>query len=165
MAPIAKSVASLLMLLPRQESNQSFLKTLPDGYNSSLISYIDRSKLDVIHGEFNRSIWSSPWNQTLSNGLSHSEYQTVLSTPFVAYDQKFLEIIGRQPTIKKLMDLDQHIHEAPSFIPDTNELFFTAWGELKPDIFAQHNWQYWVNVGDLDDANSAVKVRMSDSRL
>lgn len=154
-------MSALLPLVSRAtQGNQTFLKELPQGFNSSLISFINRHELDVIQGSFNRSIWSSPWNDTLSTALSTSEYEHVLSTPFVAYDRRFLDIVGQQPSIKKLMDLDQRIHEAPSYIPDTNQLFFTAWGELKPDPFAQHNWQFWVDVGSLEDDASQIKVRI-----
>lgn len=159
MAPIAKTLSTLLPLLSRaQQGDEIFLKALPQGFNSSLISFIDRHKLDVIDGSFNRSIWSTPWNDTLSTALSSSDFGYVLSTSFVAYDRRFLDIIGQQPSIKKLMDLDQRIHEAPTYVPDTNQLFFTAWGELKPDMFAQHNWQYWVDVGSLEDDASQIKV-------
>lgn len=159
MAPIAQTLTALMPLVGRaQLQGQTFLKELPQGYNSSLISFIDRHSLDVIQGNFNRSVWSSPWNDTLSSALSASEYQRVLSTPFVAYDRRFLDIVGQEPSIKKLMDLDQRIHEAPAYIPDTNQLFFTAWGELKPDLFAQHNWQFWVDVGSLEDDASQIQV-------
>ncbi|TKY84709.1 hypothetical protein EX895_005789 [Sporisorium graminicola] len=158
MAPVAQTLSALLPLVSRATpGNQTFLKQLPQGYNSSLISFIDRHELDVIHGSFNRSVWTSPWNDTLSAALSTSEFSQVASTPFIAYDRRFLDIIGQQPSIKKLMDLDQRIHEAPSYIPETNQLFFTAWGELKPDLFAQHNWQYLVDVGSLDDDASQIK--------
>ncbi|SPO29097.1 uncharacterized protein UTRI_06046 [Ustilago trichophora] len=159
MAPVAKTLSELLPLVSRAtDGNLTLLQQLPQGYNSSLISFIDRHQLSVLHGTFNRSIWTSPWNDTLSTALSTSEYAQVLSTPFVAYDRRFLDIVGKQPSMKKLIDLDQRIHEAPSYIPDTNQLFFTAWGELKPDLFAQHNWQYWVDVGSLEDDASHIKV-------
>lgn len=157
MAPLTKTLTSVLPILAAHQEPVSFLSPLPEGYNSTLISHIDLHALAVIPGSFNRSIWSSPWNDTLSPTLSASEYQQVLSTPFIAYDAKFLDIIGPQPRIKKLLDLDERIHEAPSHIPDTNQLFFTAWGELKPDLFAQHNWQYWVDLGELG-SDSDVKV-------
>ncbi|KAJ9474877.1 SGL domain-containing protein [Pseudozyma hubeiensis] len=158
MAPIAKGISAMLSLMSRrQQGNESFLKTLPAGYNASLISFIDRHELDAIQGSFNRSVWTSPWNDTLSAALSPLEYDQVLSTPFVAYDRRFLDIVGKQPSLKKLMDLDQRIHEAPAYVPDTNQLFFSAWGELAPDSFAQHNWQYWVDVGSLEDDASQIK--------
>lgn len=159
MAPVAKSLSALLPLFERSSNvTETFLSSLPTGYNASAISYINRHQLDVLTGSFNRSIWSSPWNDTLSSGLSNSEYQQVLSTPFVAYDRRFLEIVGKQPSIKKLMDLDQRIHEAPSYIPDTNQLFFTAWGDLGPGSLTQHIWQYWVDVGSLEDDASQIQV-------
>jgi len=51
------------------------------------------------------------------------------------------------------------IHEAPSWIPETNQLLFTEWGPIDDTLFAQHPWQWLI---DLDDGkNYTVSIRPS----
>lgn len=145
-----------------QTANYSFLHSVPSGYNETLISYIDRKSLAVMPDQaINRTVWQSPWTdfETIENAKVKSDLEKVQKTPFVAYDKEFLQIIGQEPKIEKIMNLSQHIHEGPSYIPSTNQLFFTEWGEGEvKGGFAQHPWQWWLDVGSIDEKVENIKV-------
>lgn len=62
---------------------------------------------------------------------NHASFQDVLSqiksTDFIAWDPSFFHIIGSQAKLKKIQSFEEeppHVHEAPVFVPETNELFY-----------------------------------------
>jgi gluconolactonase len=86
-------------------------------------------------------------------------YDRLKTTKFVAYDERFFDIAGPDATITQIAILPQMIHEAPSWIPETNQLLFTEWGPIDDTLFAQHPWQWLI---DLDDGkNYTVSIRPS----
>lgn len=48
------------------------------------------------------------------------------STEFVVWDSLFFDIIGPQAKLEKIQTFDgeSSVHEAPAFVPETNELFY-----------------------------------------
>lgn len=158
MAPLSNVVTFSTQLA--QAVSTSLLQPLPNGYNTTSICHVNRHSLDVLPGTFNRTVWQSPWNSSLvQDEQAKREIERIANTPFIAYDEKFLSIVGRNPKIDKIMELDQHIHEGPSYIPTTNQLFFTEWGEGETvGGFAQHPWQYWLDLGAVDEDPNNIKV-------
>lgn len=66
-------------------------------------------------------------------------------TDFVAYDQKFFDIIGPDARVEHVQKLAYQSHEAPCYIPDTNQVFFVEWGPPGGDD-GIHSWQYLLDV-------------------
>lgn len=162
MPALAQSFLHNLMSRAAEQANYTFLQSLPSGYDDSIISFIDRKALAVMPEQaINRTVWQSPWTsaETIQDAKVKQDLEKVQKTPFVAYDKQFLQIIGQQPKIEKIMNLSQHIHEGPTYIPSTNQLFFTEWGEGEvKGGFAQHPWQWWLDVGAIDEKVENIKV-------
>lgn len=67
------------------------------------------------------------------------------TTDFVAYDLRFFDIIGPNATVEHVQKLAYQTHEAPCYIKDTNQLFFTEWGPPGGDD-GIHTWQYLLDI-------------------
>ncbi|KAI7978230.1 hypothetical protein EIK77_009770 [Talaromyces pinophilus] len=62
---------------------------------------------------------------------NHAQFQNILSkiksTDFIAWDSSFFNIIGPHAKLEKIQSFEGeplHVHEAPTFVPETNELFY-----------------------------------------
>ena len=42
---------------------------------------------------------------------------------FVAFDQRFFDVLGENPLLEKLFDLPEGTHEAPNLLPQQNKVF------------------------------------------
>ncbi|KAK7422158.1 hypothetical protein QQZ08_009626 [Neonectria magnoliae] len=73
--------------------------------------------------------------------LSSRSLEYLNSTDFVAYDQKFFDLIGPEAEIRRLHDLPFQTHEAPCYNPSANEVFFIEWGP-PGGVNGTHDWQY-----------------------
>ncbi|KAJ5293773.1 hypothetical protein N7508_008594 [Penicillium antarcticum] len=74
------------------------------------------------------------------------------STDFVAWDASFFDIIGPDAKLEKIQSFEgepPRVHEAPAFVPETNELFFADTSEA--------GWLWAVNV----DTYETRKVEIS----
>ena len=63
---------------------------------------------------------------------NHAQFQNILSkiksTDFIAWDSSFFNVIGPHAKIEKIQSFEGaplHVHEAPTFVPETNELFYS----------------------------------------
>lgn len=49
---------------------------------------------------------------------------------FIAFDPQFLSILGPSATLERILNFtdgeEEHVHEAPVYVPDTNELLFST---------------------------------------
>lgn len=72
-------------------------------------------------------------------------------TDFVAYDERFFDLIGPDAKIEQVQQLKPgQSHEASCYNPDTHELFFTELagpgGTSVDGLYAgSHSWQYLLN--------------------
>ncbi|TDZ20072.1 hypothetical protein Cob_v007148 [Colletotrichum orbiculare MAFF 240422] len=73
------------------------------------------------------------------------------TTNFIAYDERFFDIIGPQATVEHVQHLALQPHEAPCYNKDTGELYFVEWGPPGGDN-GTHSWQYL-----LDTRNNTLK--------
>ncbi|KAL2867475.1 SMP-30/gluconolactonase/LRE family protein [Aspergillus lucknowensis] len=125
-----------------------FLNPLPPFMNGTLArwAYVSLAGLAALPGQFNRSALEAPWaTSDISNpGLSRT-LAYLNTTDFVAYDRKFLDIIGPDATIEHVQKLAFQSHEAPCYIKDTNQLFFVEWGPPGGEN-GTHPWQYLLDV-------------------
>ncbi|TKA63351.1 hypothetical protein B0A55_10078 [Friedmanniomyces simplex] len=54
--------------------------------------------------------------------------QTIKQAEFVAWDRSFLEVIGVNAKLERIQSFpleEDHVHEAPVFLPETNELLYS----------------------------------------
>lgn len=67
---------------------------------------------------------------------------------FIAWDSSFLDFIGTEASIERILGFPdvQHVHEAPVYVPETNELLFSDTSAL--------GWLWVINV-------DTYKVRVS----
>lgn len=70
----------------------------------------------------------------------------IQASNFVAYDERFFDIIGPDATVEKLQTLVFQVHEAPCYLPDTHQLFFAEWGPSPEGTNSQHDWQYLLDL-------------------
>ncbi|KAL4896425.1 hypothetical protein BDV59DRAFT_198806 [Aspergillus ambiguus] len=126
----------------------AYLNSLPAAFNNSLAkwAYLSMTAFAVLPGPFNRTFTEAPWATTdigdeqLSKTLSYLN-----TTDFVAYDPKFLDIIGPNATVDHVQQLAYQSHESPCYIKDTNQLFFVEWGP-PGGVDGIHSWQYMLDV-------------------
>ncbi|KAF9637612.1 lactonohydrolase [Lasiodiplodia theobromae] len=63
-------------------------------------------------------------------------FSNVANATFLVWDEKLAqEILGENPVYEFMFKIDESIHEAPVYVPDTNELFFS---KLKRNWLAQY---------------------------
>lgn len=66
------------------------------------------------------------------------------ATSFVAYDERFFDIIGSDATIEQIQTLPFQVHEAACFIPEQSKLFFVQWGPPGGED-GTHDYQYMLD--------------------
>jgi gluconolactonase len=66
------------------------------------------------------------------------------TTNFIAYDEKFFEILGPKASVEHVQQLALQSHEAPCFNKNTKELYFVEWGPPGGEN-GTHTWQYLLD--------------------
>ncbi|KAF5019793.1 hypothetical protein F66182_8162 [Fusarium sp. NRRL 66182] len=132
---LGKSVASLLSPLPLEFQNASA--------QWAYLSY-ENPTLAVLPSPFNRSVFSPLTDSQVSDTAIAKDLTRLNSTDFVAYDERFFDLLGPDATIRRLHDLPFQTHEAPCYNPSTKDLFFIEWGPPGGDD-GFHDWQYLLN--------------------
>ncbi|KAJ5590839.1 hypothetical protein N7450_004811 [Penicillium hetheringtonii] len=108
-------------------------------------AWVSLTAFASLPGHFNRTIFDAPWatetdNSTLSKALNY-----INTTDFVAYDERFLHIIGSGAKIEHIQKLAFQTHEAPCYIPETRQLLFVEWGKPGGED-GIHDWQYLLDI-------------------
>ncbi|KAF4546813.1 Six-bladed beta-propeller TolB-like protein [Lasiodiplodia theobromae] len=127
---------------------QSFFTDLPSAFRDALatwawVSYQEPS-VAVLSGSFNRSAFDAPFESTTSDPTLQEVNDFLNTTEFIAYDERFFDIIGPDATVTHVQNLTYQTHEAPCFNPNTEELLFVEWGPPGGDD-GVHTWQYLLN--------------------
>lgn len=120
---------------------QSLLQPLPSQYaNRSDIVYISNN-LAVIPPPFNYT-GGLYLNSFTSLNVSNSSFATQLgvagNASFLIFDPRFVDILGPNPQLELFFNLSTNVHEAPSFLPDQNVVFFSEL-ETANQFFIQLN--------------------------
>lgn len=63
------------------------------------------------------------------------------TTQFVAYDERFFDIIGPDAQVEHVQHLAYQSHESPCYNLETKQLFFAEWGPPGGHD-GEHSWQY-----------------------
>ena len=79
----------------------------------------------------------------------------IQGSSFIAYDEKFFDIIGPNATVEQLQVLPFQVHEAPCHLPDTNQLYFVEWGPNANGTNGQHDWQYLLDL----ETNNLTRIK------
>ncbi|KAJ3572912.1 hypothetical protein NPX13_g4892 [Xylaria arbuscula] len=137
--------AALLALLGRALSQ---LDVIPEGFSTDRWAWVSNqeSLLAVIPGTFNRSNFDAPCAAVVSDERVAAINRQINRTSFIAYDERFFDIIGSNATIEKLLDLPFQVHEAPCHIPEQDKLFFVEWGPPGGGENGGHDYQYLLDL-------------------
>jgi sugar lactone lactonase YvrE len=80
----------------------------------------------------------------VSDNVSNSQ---LALADFVAFDQRFFDVIGPDAKIEKILSNDiEQSQEASCFIPTTKQLFYAEWSP-------SHAWQYLLDTQTLELKN------------
>ncbi|KAK2030781.1 AkeP protein [Colletotrichum zoysiae] len=152
---LTKSTASVLLGLVGPALCQ--LDAVPSGFDTDRWAWVSNEDplLAVIPGQFNRSVFDAPSAAKVSDTGVAAINQHINQTSFVAYDERFFDIIGSEATVEQLQVLPFMIHEAPCYIPEQSLLFFVEWGPPPEGGNGTHDWQYVLDVR----TNNLTKIR------
>ncbi|KAJ5629392.1 hypothetical protein N7528_003049 [Penicillium herquei] len=108
-------------------NEHAVLNSVPSEFEHLSIVYV-KENLAVIPGEWEAGGIKTHFYDIQSDQPS---VQKVLSEikqqDFIAWDHSFFNIIGPQATLERIQSFEgepPHVHEAPAYSPETNELFF-----------------------------------------
>ncbi|KAJ5654240.1 hypothetical protein N7490_001243 [Penicillium lividum] len=108
-------------------SENEFLNNIPPTFEHVSISFV-RDNLAVVPGEWEAGGIRTPFYDIQSDQSFFRDVLTDLkSKDFIAWDYKFFNIIGPQAKLEKIQSFEgepPHVHEAPAYSPETNELFY-----------------------------------------
>ncbi|KAJ5106767.1 hypothetical protein N7456_003442 [Penicillium angulare] len=109
------------------ESEHAFLNKIPPAFAHLSISYV-KDNFAVIPGEWEAGGIKTALYDIQPDQSSVQEVLTQLKLQdFIAWDRSFFDIIGPQATLEKIQSFEgepPHVHEAPAYAPETNELFY-----------------------------------------
>ncbi|OAL23190.1 hypothetical protein AYO20_11058 [Fonsecaea nubica] len=118
----------------------SLLNPLPAGinYNSTEVVFVNQKALATLPFYFERGQMSQVWGTVTASPRVNSELSVLAKASFVAFDSRFFDILGPNPTLEKLFDLPEHnVHEAPNFLPAQNKVFVSNFN---------HTYEYLVDL-------------------
>ncbi|KAL0934799.1 AkeP protein [Colletotrichum truncatum] len=156
----AKIAASLLAGLVGPALGQ--LDAVPPGFSTERWAWVSNEDplLAVIPGRFNRSMWEAPSAAEVSDPSVAAINEHINQTSFVAYDERFFDIIGPNATVEQLQVLPFQVHEASCYIPEQSLLFFVEWGPPGGEN-GTHDWQYILDVR----TNNLTKIQTNPPTL
>lgn len=79
------------------------------------------------------------YNITTSDPTLAAALDQVEAAEFIAFDPSFLDIIGTSAKVERILAFPgvEHVHEAPVYVPETNELVFSDTSSI--------GWLYAIN--------------------
>ena len=121
-----------------------FLNKPPSGFEQLSLSWV-RDNLAVIPGEWeagdisqylHRIIWveTNKFSETSFYDIKSDDkafqdaLNSIKSSDFIAWDTLFLNVIGPHAKLERIQSFEGEaptVHEAPAYVPETNELFFS----------------------------------------
>ena len=148
------------------------LDAIPEGFNASQWAWVSNKDplLAVIPGTFNRTVYDAPSAANVSDQrvvamsvvksllletLTSRSNEHINQSSFVAYDERFFDIIGSSATVEQLQELTFQVHEAPCYIPSLHSLFFVQWGPPGGGENGGHDYQYLLDL----TTNNLTEVR------
>ncbi|KAI9148148.1 AkeP protein [Paramyrothecium foliicola] len=140
---VAKNIAFLSLVA----SVLGQIDAIPAGFSSDQWAWVSNEDplLAVIPGRFNRTVFQAPSAGDVSDERVAAINEHINQTSFVAYDQRFFDLIGPNATVEQLQMLPFQVHEAPCHIPEKSQLFFVEWGPPGGEN-GTHDYQYVLDL-------------------
>ncbi|KAI7366816.1 hypothetical protein KC354_g3871 [Hortaea werneckii] len=125
---------------------------LPEGFHENAAGaswgFYSTKKTAVIAQAFNRSLFDAPWEASVANPDYQQLNDFLNTTDFVAFDPRFFDIIGPEARIEHVLVNSTEVqYEASCFNPESQKLFFAAWG------YPGHYWQYLLDASTYELTN------------
>jgi gluconolactonase len=107
---------------------QHLLQAVPEQYSN---------RSDIVFIANNLAIIPPPFNYTgglfiesftsinVSNSTFESELVGAKNASFFAFDERFFDVLGPNPKLELFFNLSTNVHEAPSYLPEQNAVFFS----------------------------------------
>ena len=76
--------------------------------------------------------------------LTRHRNEHLNTTNFIAYDERFFDLIGPDAVVEHVQPLAYQSHESACYNPSTKQLFFVEWGPPGGDN-GTHTWQYMLD--------------------
>ncbi|OCL15255.1 calcium-dependent phosphotriesterase [Glonium stellatum] len=119
-----------------------FLKSVPPAYRN-ISAVLIENNLAVIPGNWNVSDLNAPFYDIRTNDTDLSiALNETKNVDFIAFDPLFLDIIGPSAKLERILSFPgvSHVHEAPVYISETNELLFADTSVI--------GWLYAINAAN-----------------
>ncbi|CAI6091102.1 unnamed protein product [Clonostachys chloroleuca] len=133
-------------LLMTSVTQAGFLADLPAAFKSSPSNwaYLTYPNIAVLPGAFNRSAMNAIVESETSDEQLSATNEFLNTTNFIAYEERFLDIIGPNAQVQHIHKLAYQSHESPCYNPDLKQLFFAEWGPPGGQN-GTHSWHYLLN--------------------
>ncbi|GAB1731978.1 hypothetical protein NU195Hw_g231t1 [Hortaea werneckii] len=124
------------------DDESAFFSPLPEAFSNSKVVLL-KDKLAVIPGDWEHdNIATNLHDIKASDPSVASALARLADTSFIAWDERFLDVIGSDAHVETIQTFkspeDTHVHEAPVYVAETNELVFSDTSQI--------GWLWAVNI-------------------
>ncbi|KAK3637798.1 hypothetical protein LTR56_012004 [Elasticomyces elasticus] len=106
----------------------SLLGNVPASFSSVSVVLLERNLAVLPESWQIPDLTSSLFDCETANDALTDILSTIKQADFIAWDQSFLDVIGTSAKLERIQsfpDDEDHVHEAPVYVPETNELLFS----------------------------------------
>ncbi|KAK5733571.1 hypothetical protein LTR17_009559 [Elasticomyces elasticus] len=106
----------------------SLLGNVPASFSSVSVVLLERNLAVLPESWQIPDLTSSLFDCETANDALTDILSTIKQADFIAWDQSFLDAIGTSAKLERIQsfpDDENHVHEAPVYLPETNELLFS----------------------------------------
>ncbi|KAK4950232.1 hypothetical protein LTR10_011211 [Elasticomyces elasticus] len=104
------------------------LGNVPASFSNVSVVLLERNLAVLPESWHIPDLTSSLFQAETANDLLADVLNTIKQADFIAWDQSFLDVIGTSAKLERIQsfpDDENHVHEAPVYLPKTNELLFS----------------------------------------
>ncbi|RMY93135.1 hypothetical protein D0861_02101 [Hortaea werneckii] len=132
-----------------------FFSPLPGPFSNTKVVLL-KDKLAVIPGDWEHdNVATNLHDIKASDPSVASALAKLADTSFIAWDERFLDVIGSDARVETIQTFespeDTHVHEAPVYVAETNELVFSDTSQIG-----------WLWAVDIDSHESEVSSPPND---
>ncbi|KAI7301207.1 hypothetical protein KC315_g16778 [Hortaea werneckii] len=116
------------------DDESAFFSPLPEAFSNTKVVLL-KDKLAVIPGDWEHdNIATNLHDIKASDPSVASALAKLADASFVAWDEQFLDVIGSDARVETIQTFespeDTHVHEAPVYVAETNELVFSDTSQI-----------------------------------
>ncbi|OCK74611.1 hypothetical protein K432DRAFT_409715 [Lepidopterella palustris CBS 459.81] len=89
----------------------------------------NRNAIVVLPWFFDRNPFSQSREIITPDAAINADFAKIGAASFIAFEDRFYDIIGSDPIIEKFFDLPEINHEAPNYLPRQNKVFVSGFNE------------------------------------